>query len=333
MNEEQLRKQIHNLLAEHGMDGKDYSHLLKEFILNSLLYYYEEPTPEVLITLLEGLDEIRKSLKMFKISKYDLKISIFGSARTPIDHPLYNLAFDFAEKAASYGYKIITGAGPGIMEAGNKGAKPENSFGLGLKLPYENENPIFKNHLERLTIFNHFYSRKMTFYRESQAIVVLPGGFGTMDEVFQGLTTMQTGKKMITPFILLDIPGGNFWKEFDEWIIRNMDNRYISKVDRSLYSIVYSVSEALQEINSFYSILHSYFELNGFLFIQLKKELTPNQNELVTVYLQQIGLEEFMFIRKRYYLNSDLYIYRTSIEKIRDYVNIKKLISFINTLK
>jgi len=326
-----LANDIDILLKKHNIEDAEHYLVLKEFLLCTLLYHWEDPLIADLIPLKEGIEEIRKAMNMFKRYRYDLKISVFGSARTPQNHPLYHLTMDFSNKAALKGYKIITGAGPGIMEAGNLGAGADNSFGLGLKLPYENENEIFKERPDHITIFNNFYSRKHTFYREADAVVVLPGGYGTMDEVYQGLTTLQTGKKRITPFILLDEPNGVFWTEFDEWIERNMQKGYISALDRSMYNICTSADETLKRIDDFYKVFHSYLTLNeSELFFQLKKKLSPAEEKILNKIAFDNDLTEMTYVRERYYPETTLYVYQSSLKKLRDFVKIKLFIEQIN---
>ncbi len=326
-----LSDDIDVILKKHNIDSSDHYLILKEFLLSTVLYHWEDPLISDLIPLKEGMEEIRNAMKMFKKYRYDFKISVFGSARTPKNHPLYQLTMEFAQKASLKKYKIITGAGPGIMEAGNLGAGADNSFGLGLKLPYENENEIFRQRPDHLTLFNNFYSRKHTFYREADAVVVFPGGFGTMDEIFQGLTTLQTGKKRITPFILVDEPNGTFWKEFDAWINKNMQHLYISGLDRSMYNICTSADEALKRIDDFYRIFHSYLTLNdNEIFFQLKKKLSKQEEELLEQIAIENDLTEMLYVRERYYPETALFVYRFSLNKLRDFVKIKLFIEQIN---
>lgn len=331
-DKQSLKDDIDIFLKKHNIDECEHYQILKDFLLATVLYHWEDPTVSDLIPLKEGMDEIRKAMKMFKKYRYDSKISVFGSARTHKEHPLYKLTIEFSKKAVLKGYKIITGAGPGIMEAGNLGAGAENSFGLGLKLPYENDNEIFRSYPEHITVFNNFYSRKHVFYAEADAVVVLPGGFGTMDEVFQGLTTLQTGKKRITPFILLDEPNGVFWKEFDLWLTKDMENQgYLSALDRKMYNLCTSVDESLKRIDDFYKIFHSYFFLNNCeAFFQLKKKLSIDEEHLLKEIALKYNLTDMLYIRERYYPENTLYIYRFFIEKIRDFVNIKLFIEEIN---
>lgn len=327
-----LEQDIEELLAKYAIGTEDKQQLLKEFILSTVLYNWEDPEPEEIIPLKEGLDEIRHALSMFKKYKYNFKISIFGSARTPEDDELFKLTVEFAEKAAEEDFKIITGGGPGIMAAGNIGAGPENSFGLGLKLPFENNNKIFDNHPDHLTIFKHFYSRKLTFYRESQAIVVMPGGYGTMDEIFQGLASIQTGKIFIRPFVLLDKPGGTFWCNFDQWVKNTLQrDQYIDADDLLFYNLCYSSDDALAVIKQFYKNFFSYFVLETRLFFQLKINLTDEQLSELNNFTVAHNFSEFSYVRERYFNYGTLHVYSCQLNDSHYCTNIRKSIDLINT--
>jgi uncharacterized protein (TIGR00730 family) len=309
--------------------GENLEHL-KEFISAALLYHLEDPSPEQIKPLKEGLDEIRESLAMFKKVKYSHKISLFGSARTPKEHPLYKLAYNFSDQAAREGFKIITGGGPGIMEAGNLGAGPENSFGLGLNLPFESGNNIFDEHPENLTLFNHFFSRKLTFYREANAIVICPGGFGTMDEIFQGLTCVQTGKYAVMPFVLLDAPDGKYWERFCAWVKDSLyEDSYINFDDMSLYAIKTDIGEALAYIKQFYRNFFSYISNGKNFFFQLKTKLSDAQINDLNSFVKDKAFTPFSFVRERYYNDSTLYVYQTTFDSMNLFF-IRQAIDFIN---
>ncbi|MES2617199.1 MAG: TIGR00730 family Rossman fold protein [Bacteroidota bacterium] len=180
-------------------------------------------------------------------------VSIFGSARTKPDHPAYGIAMDIAGKLSQAGYGVITGGGPGIMEAANKGAKEAKgkSVGLNIKLPFEQHpNPYIDN--DKLVNFDYFFVRKVMFMKYAQGFVVLPGGFGTLDELFEALTLVQTNKQAKFPIILV---GSAFWSGLLDWIKKVMleDDRYISPEDLFLFKVVDTAEEAASEIFDFYS--------------------------------------------------------------------------------
>ena len=179
-------------------------------------------------------------------------VSIFGSARTKDDNPTYKLAEDIAYKLALQGFGIITGGGPGIMEAGNKGARLANgkSVGLNIDLPFEqHSNPYIDT--DKFINFDYFFVRKLMFTKYAQGYVVLPGGFGTMDELFEALTLIQTGKIAKFPIVLVD---KSYWGGLIDWIKSTMINaKNIGEKDLDLIQLVDTADEAVEIITEFYS--------------------------------------------------------------------------------
>ncbi len=176
-------------------------------------------------------------------------VTLFGSARTPEDHPYYQLAFDVAHCAVENGFGVITGGGPGIMEAANRGASEANgtSIGLNIQLPYEQVPNRF---IKTLINFRHFFIRKVMFLKYTSAVIVLPGGYGTMDEVFETLTLIQTQKTSYLPLILM---GSDYWKGLIDWLRQSMKgHEYIDSDDVDLMKMLDDPSEAIKTINEFY---------------------------------------------------------------------------------
>lgn len=187
-----------------------------------------------------------------KLAKIGPCVSIFGSARTKRDHEHYKTAEEIAAKLVRHGYGVITGGGPGIMEAGNKGAHSEGgkSVGLNIVLPFEQFNNIYIDR-DKLLTFDYFYVRKVMFVKYSQGFVVLPGGFGTMDELFEALTLIQTGKIGKFPIVLV---GKDYWSGLVDWIRSTLlSHHYINEEDLSLFSVVDDATEAVKVIDDFYS--------------------------------------------------------------------------------
>ncbi|MCH7414600.1 TIGR00730 family Rossman fold protein [Belliella sp. R4-6] len=187
-----------------------------------------------------------------KLSKIGPCVSIFGSARTPRDHKYYLMAEEIAAKLVRHGYGVITGGGPGIMEAGNKGAHSENgkSVGLNIVLPFEQFNNIYIDQ-DKLISFNYFFVRKVMFTKYAQGFIVLPGGFGTLDELFEALTLIQTNKIGKFPIVLV---GKSYWSGLVDWLKDTMlENKYINVEDLDLFSVVDDPSEAVKVIDEFYS--------------------------------------------------------------------------------
>ena len=161
---------------------------------------------------------MRYSFHVFAPFRAERKVAIFGSARTQPDDPLYDQARRFASAIAERDWMAITGAGPGIMEAGIEGAGPERAFGVSIRLPFETSTTQFIADDPKLVNFRYFFTRKLTFLKESDGFVLLPGGFGTLDEAFELLTLVQTGKAQPGPIVLLDVPGGTYWQTWRHFV-------------------------------------------------------------------------------------------------------------------
>jgi hypothetical protein len=205
-----------------------------------------------------ALRELRYAFRVFAPYAGKRKVTIFGSARTTASKPEYRQAAEFGKKISAAGYMVITGAGPGIMQAGHEGAGPENSFGVNIRLPWEQSaNPVIAED-KKLITFKYFFTRKLIFIRHSDAIALFPGGFGTMDEGYEALTLMQTGKSQLMPLVLVDRPGGTYWKTWDKNIREHLlRDQLISPVDLNLYQITDSADEAVKIITRFYRNFHS----------------------------------------------------------------------------
>ena len=218
-----------------------------------------------------ALRELRYSFRLFAPYAGKRKVSIFGSARTEPDKIVYQQAADFGRKIVKAGFMVITGAGPGIMQAGHEGAGPVNSFGVNIRLPWEQSaNPVIRED-KKLITFKYFFTRKLIFIRHSDAIVLFPGGFGTFDEGFEALTLMQTGKSQLMPLVLVDKPGGIFWKTWDKNIREQLlRDELISPDDLSLYQITDRADEAVKIITRFYRNFHSTRFVKDLLVIRLK---------------------------------------------------------------
>ncbi len=201
--------------------------------------------------------DLRYSFKVFKRFSKRKKITIFGSARTNKNHPYYKMAFEFAKQAAAKRYMIITGGGPGIMAAGNAGAA-KASFGLNIRLPFEQQPNEFIHQSDMMINYKYFFIRKLFLVKEAAACVFFPGGFGTLDEIFEVLTLVQTGKAKLIPLIFIDTPGKSFWKPLFNYLTKTMEkNGYISPDDHKLYTHATSIDGALKEIDQFYKNFHS----------------------------------------------------------------------------
>jgi uncharacterized protein (TIGR00730 family) len=200
---------------------------------------------------------------------------VFGSARLPTDHPAYRQAVEFSRRVSAAGYMVITGAASGIMEAGHVGAGRENSIGVNILLPFEQDANAVIAGDAKLMHLKYFFTRKLLFVKESDAIALFPGGFGTLDEGFEVLTLAQTGKSHLFPIIMVDEPGGDYWRQWHNYIEKVLLPRgLISPPDLSLYKITDSVDEAVNEVISFYRVYHSMRYVDGDLVLRLQRSLS-----------------------------------------------------------
>ncbi|MEM7810859.1 MAG: TIGR00730 family Rossman fold protein [Planctomycetota bacterium] len=205
-----------------------------------------------------AMRELRYAFKVFKPYRLCRKVSVFGSARTPADDPEYQAAVAFSRAMAESGWMSVTGAGPGIMAAGNKGAGRDMAFGLNIMLPFEAAANEFIADDPKLIHFKYFFTRKLLFVKEVHAIAVFAGGFGTLDELFEALTLVQTGKRDLMPIVCVDAPGQTFFGGMQRFIKEELLARgTISPEDLDLYRVTDSVDEAVGEVLHFYSVYHS----------------------------------------------------------------------------
>lgn len=222
-----------------------------------------------------SLDELFVADKMFHPYRHIRKITCFGSARIKPHEASYKLAVDFARLAAEHGYMIITGGGPGIMQAANEGAGRDKSFGLNITLPFEQHpNPVVDGS-DKMMNFYYFFTRKLNLLKQTHALVAFPGGFGTMDEIFETVTLMQTGKCTIFPVVLLDPPGETFWARWMRFASKELlADKLISPEDMSLLYVSKSAEDAYGYIARFYSRFHSYYFDGKKVVIRLNTEVS-----------------------------------------------------------
>jgi uncharacterized protein (TIGR00730 family) len=229
-----------------------------------------------------SLKELRYALKVFAPYREVRKVSIFGSARTAESHADYRSAAAFGRAMAQAGWMVITGAGGGIMAAGHGGAGAEPSFGLAIRLPFEQKTNEFIEHDPKLINFKYFFTRKLMFVRSSHAIAVYPGGFGTMDEGFEVLTLIQTGKSVPIPIVFIDQPGGDYWRLWQDYVEKQLLARgLIGPADLALYKITDNVEDAVEEVRNFYSNYHSLRYVRDDLVLRLHR--APDEKQLAEI--------------------------------------------------
>jgi uncharacterized protein (TIGR00730 family) len=270
----ELKQQIEALIARRG--GGYNEGAVADIIENALKLLNDvEDTGDVRV-IQTALRELRYAFKLFAPYSGRRKVTIFGSARTEPSKKEYQQALDFGRKIVKAGWMVITGAGPGIMQAGHEGAGVENSFGVNIRLPWEQSaNPVIAQDTKLVT-FKYFFTRKLIFIRHSDAIALFPGGFGTMDEGYEAITLMQTGKSQLMPLVLVDRPGGTYWKTWDRNIREHLlRDELISPDDLNLYQITDSTDEAVKIITRFYRNFHSSRYVKDLLVIRLKHAPSP----------------------------------------------------------
>jgi uncharacterized protein (TIGR00730 family) len=222
-----------------------------------------------------ALKEMRDAFKVFAPYRDVPKVTIFGSARTLPDDPLYIQTRDFGAAVAAAGWMVVTGAGPGIMAAGAEGAGPERSIGVNIRLPFEQPNPLLAAD-PKLVLMKYFFTRKLMLMKESAGFAVLPGGFGTLDETFELLTLLQTGKATPAPIVLLDVPGGTYWRNWRTFIDEEIVSRDLAGPhDMLLCRITDDVRTALDELLGFYRNYHSIRFVGRRLLVRLRSAPTP----------------------------------------------------------
>ena len=272
---EEIDKLIEQLFAMSG----DIHHpaVIREMVLSTLKLGQECDYLADLKLVNRTLREMRYTAKVFGPYRHKKKVTVFGSARTAPDEEMYGKCVRFSRLLVSKGYMIITGGGPGIMQAGNEGAGSENSFAVNIRLPFEQApNPIMLRN-PRLITYKYFFNRKVAFVKEADAVAVFPGGFGTLDEAMEVFTLVQTGKTSPKPLILIDDQEG-YWERFFSFVKQSLLVKgFISGEDFSIFTITKDENEAAEVIENFYRNYHSLRFIDHRLVIRMTKELSQEQ--------------------------------------------------------
>jgi uncharacterized protein (TIGR00730 family) len=250
--------------------------LIAEMLRTVLRLAADETSRGDLKILNRALKELRYAFRVFSAYRSVRKVSIFGSTRILEDDPYYLLAKDLGRRLAEEGFMIITGAGPGIMQAGHEGAGREKSFGVNIRLPsVQKANPFILDDPKLMT-FRFFFTRKLIFVKEADAFIFFPGGYGTQDELIETLTLAQTGKSQLVPIILVDLPDKGYWSEWERFVRRAILSRgYIAEEELSFFKIIDDVEAMVQEIKGFYRNYHSYRFVKQDLVIRLNHPPAP----------------------------------------------------------
>ena len=232
---------VRQLVADWGAEKSP--ELIEEMIITALKMARDKMGTGDLKLMNRSLKEMRYAAKVFSGYRQFRKVCVFGSARTPPSEAQYEVAEEFAREMVAHNYMVITGGGDGIMGAAQRGAGREHSFGLNIRLPFEQQANVTIEGDRKLINFNYFFTRKLNFVKETHAFALFPGGFGTMDEAFEVLTLMQTGKARIIPVVLLDRPDGTYWQTWMKFLTEHLFKfGYIDSEDFHLFKIVPNVA-------------------------------------------------------------------------------------------
>ena len=275
----QLQNEAANRLIREIVDVAGVPAQTRGFVqqmLTSVLKLHEDGAPvgDLKITN-AALKELRYGFKVFAPYRGVRKVTVFGSARTSQTDPAAEAARQFGRRMVEAGWMVVTGAGAGIMGAAQEGAGAERSFGLNIRLPFEQEaNPWIASDPKLIT-FKYFFTRKMFLLKEAHAFALFPGGFGTMDETFEALTLLQTGKSTIVPIVFVEAGPRPYWRTWDAWLrATQVEHGFIAPEDLGFYRIVDSVEDAVREIDGFYRVFHSMRIVGDNLVFRLERPLT-----------------------------------------------------------
>lgn len=276
---ERTNGEIDQLIDElMGRVGVHHPEMIRQMILGALKSGQENDYLADQKLIRTALKEMRFTNKVFAPYRHRRKVSIFGSARTQPEEPIYQKCVSFARMLAERDYMVITGGGPGIMQAGNEGAGAENSFAVNIELPFEQHTNSVMDGNNKVINYKYFFTRKVAFLKEADAVVLFPGGFGTLDEGMEIMTLVQTGKNPPVPLIMIDDDEGTYWSKFFEFVRDPLFKRgLISGEDFSLFTITNDPAEAIALIDNFYHNYHSMRFVRDKLVIRLLRPLDSTQ--------------------------------------------------------
>ena len=260
VDDPEVQARISSLISDvTGAGPRVFEHrLVRDLLTASLKLIPDGRDTGELKLMTAAVKELRYAYRVFAQYEGKKKITIFGSARTPEGHPDYIAAVEFSRLMAQKGWMSITGAGDGIMKAGHEGPGREASFGVAIRLPFETSANTVIEGDDKLINFKYFFTRKLMFLSQCDAVALFPGGFGTMDEAFEVLTLVQTGKSSMVPIVLLEGKGIPYWDLWDDFVKeRLLNNGMISEEDLGLYTVCHTPAEAAEVVERFYRTYHS----------------------------------------------------------------------------
>ena len=264
--------------------GGESAEYIREIMVTALRLAHDGTSNGDIKLLSNSIKELRHALRVFAPYEGIRKVAVFGSARTTSDHPEWQQAHLFSRRIVEEGWMVITGAGEGIMGAAQGGAGRDSSFGVNIRLPFEQQANATITGDPKLINFRYFFTRKVMFVKPSHAITLLPGGFGTHDEGFEALTLIQTGKTEMMPIVCLDAPGGSYWRDWEQYVRSHLaDRALIQEADLDLFKVTDNAEEAVREVLNFYSNYHSSRFVRDQLLMRVRKAPDDEQLEDLNV--------------------------------------------------
>jgi len=284
VDEPDIAARIDSLIRDMGSDpASSNARLVHDLIAAGLKLIPDRRSTGELKLITAAVKELRYAFNVFGRYPEPHKVTIFGSARTPKDHPDYEATVEFSRLMAQRNWMVITGAGGGIMEAGHVGPGRDKSFGVAIRLPFEQSTNEVIAGDSKLINFRYFFTRKLMFISQAEAVAIFPGGFGTMDEAFEVLTLIQTGKASMVPIVLCEGAGETYWEEFLKFIRSGLLSRnWISEEDLNLFNLCKTPAHAADVIDAFYRNYHSSRYVRDDLVIRLRKPLQEGQTKILT---------------------------------------------------
>jgi uncharacterized protein (TIGR00730 family) len=273
-----------NLISELAKKSGslETEHLLREILTTSVKLGKESADRGDLKLVNNTLKELRYSFKVFAPYRAIKKVIIFGSARSKNNSAEYKMAEELSRKLTQKGYMIVTGGGPGVMEAGNKGAGSGKDFALNIRLPFEQKPNPYIDEKEKLINFKYFFTRKLIFVKETDATALFPGGFGTLDEGFEMITLVQTGKSRPRPIVLMEPKGSTYWTSWMHFVKSQLVKKgFIKKEDLNLFAIVKTADQAVRYIEDFYRVYHSIRYVLGLAVLRLNREISQKSLKFI----------------------------------------------------
>ena len=334
--DEDVAQNIDELIAVTGMDPETGdARFVRDLLRTALKLDSDGRDRGELKLMASSLKELRYAYKVFGQYPDVPKISVFGSARTPEDHPDYHACVEFSRAMAQMGWGVITGAGDGIMKAGHEGPGKDASFGLAISLPFETTANTVIQGDPKLITFRYFFTRKLIFVSQSKAVAVFPGGFGTQDEIFEVLTLIQTGKSSMVPVVLVEGENGDYWKHWLNYVENSLlGYGFISPEDLNLIHRCQTPAEAAQHVADFYRVYHSSRYVRDDFIIRLRTPLQDRHVEILNDEFAELIREGRIVQRGPYDVEQDhLELARLAFTHTRhQFGTVRKLIDRINEL-